>query len=195
MTAINTSLPRTPITLAEYKALPEGPPKHEFENGELITMPQPTPEHQDVVGVLRYALRAHVRRNKLGRAFMEPDLYLPDGPGYVPDIVFLATERLALYDEEDKSIHGSPDLCVEVLSTHPSRDRVDKFRVYSENKVPWYWLVDPIDLSVEEYRLTAEGYLRSASVPAGEAFTPALFPGFTVDLKKLMEANGPAASA
>jgi Uma2 family endonuclease len=157
MTTINTSLLRTRMTLAEYKALPEGPPKVEFENGELIPMPQPTPEHQDLLLEFCHALRAHVRRNNLGRAFMEPDVYLPDGRGYVPDIAYLSTANLSRYDEEDKSIHGSPDLCAEVLSTRPSRDRVDKFRVYAQNEVPWYWLLDPIELSIEEYRLTPKG--------------------------------------
>src|SRR5260370_82246 len=135
MSTLQTPTARRRMTLAEYKALPEGPAKFEFENGELIQMPRPTPEHQDVLGVSCFALRAHARRQKLGRVFMEPDVYLPDGRGYVPDIVFLSNANLALYDEQDKSIHGSPDLCVEILSTRPSRDRVEKFRVYADNKV------------------------------------------------------------
>ena len=175
------------MTLEEYKALPEGPPKYEFENGELIPMTQPTPEHQDVLVELCHAMRAHVRRHNLGRVFMEPDVYLPDGRGYIPDVVFLSKPRLALYDETTKSIHGSPDLCAEILSTRPSRDLVDKFKVYADNRVPWYWVIDPIELTIEEYRLTSTGYERTALISAGQAFQPILFPGFIVDLKKLLE--------
>ena len=175
------------MTLEKYKALPEGPPKFEFENGELIPKTQPTPEHQDVLVEICHVLRRHVRRGKLGRVFMEPDVYLPDGRGYIPDVVFLSNERLGLYDERSKSIHGAPDLCVEVLSTRPSRDLVDKFRVYAQNKVLWYWVVDPIELTVEEYQLKDGTYDRTTSVAAGEKFAPALFVGLTINLKTLLE--------
>jgi Uma2 family endonuclease len=186
---------RRRITLQEYKSLPEGPPKFEFENGELIPMTQPTPEHQDVLVEFCHELRGHVLAQKLGRVFMEPDVYLPDGRAYIPDIVYVSTANLNIYDEQDKSIHGSPDLCVEILSTRPSRDRVEKFKAYAENKVPWYWLLEPIELSIEEYRLTDAGYLRTASVLVGELFRPVLFPGLVLDLKKLMEPGATAGPA
>jgi Uma2 family endonuclease len=187
MSTIDSRTVHRRMTLEEYKALPEGPPKFEFENGEVIPMTQPMPEHQDVLVELCPAMRTHVGRHRLGRVFMEPDVYLPDGRGYIPDVVVLSEPRLALYDVTTKSIHGSPDLCVEILSTRPSRDLVDKLKVYADNQVPWYWVVDPMGLTIEEYRLTPGGYERTALIPAGQAFHPALFPGFTVDLKKLLE--------
>ena len=72
---------------------------------------------------------------------------------------------------------------------------MEKFKAYADNKVPWYWLLDPIELSIEEYRLTEAGYLRTSSVLVGEVFRPLLFPGLALDLKKLMEpgpTGGPA---
>src|SRR5206468_7332853 len=42
-TTIDTPVSRRLITLEEYKSLPEGPPKFEFEKGELIPMTQATP--------------------------------------------------------------------------------------------------------------------------------------------------------
>ena len=39
------------MTLEDLRALPEGPPYYEYEEGELILVASPTPEHQDIVGV------------------------------------------------------------------------------------------------------------------------------------------------
>jgi Uma2 family endonuclease len=185
-----TDTPR--LTLEDYRALPEGPPYYEFEEGELILVASATLEHQDIVGELLHALRQFVRQHRLGRVVMEVDVYLPDGRGYIPDLAFLATDRLRLLSPTDRKIHGSPDLVVEVTSSTPARDRVHKFRVYYDNGVPWYWIVDSNTLAIEEYHATPQGYLRTASVASGEEFRPQLFPGLTLNLATLLEAPPPA---
>lgn len=178
------------MTLEEFRALPEGPPYYEFEEGELIPMGSPTLEHQDLVGELASVQRRFVRERKLGRVCMEVDVILPDGRVYIPDVRFVSTERL---DERlghpDRKIHGAPDLVVEVTSSSPERDRVSKFRVYYENGVPWYWIVDGETLAIEEYRATPEGYLRVSSTAAGERFRPRLFPEHSIDLAALVGAE------
>ncbi len=180
------------MTLEEYRTLPEGPPFYEFEEGELIMVASPTPEHQDVVGVLWYSLWQHVRQQQLGRVIRELDVYLPDGRGYIPDLAFLSTERQHLLDPTDRKIHGAPDLVVEVTSSVPERDRVHKFRVYFDNGVAWYWIVDSTTLAIEEYHATPQGYLRTASIAAGEEFRPQLFPGLTLNLVALLGVNPPS---
>lgn len=184
------------MTMGEFQALPEGPPYFEFEQGELIEMPSPTSRHQKIVLVLSHALLSFVTRLGLGDVFMEVDVYLPDDRGYIPDVTFLSRERLHLHRAEDDKVHGVPDLVVEVLSSDPARDRVDKFAAYAANGVPWYWIVDPSDYTVEEYHLTPEGYLRTGGVRAGQVFRPRLFPGLELDLRALVEpptSPGPAA--
>jgi Uma2 family endonuclease len=181
------------MTLEEYRALPEGPPFYEFEEGELILVASPTPEHQDIVGELSHALRQFVRQQQLGRVFMDVDVYLPDGRGYIPDLSFLSTDRLHLLDPTDRKIHGSPDLVVEVTSSTPARDRVHKFRVYYDNAVRWYWIVDSDTLAIEEYHATPEGYLRTASIAAGEEFHPRLFPGLSLNLTAVLGVTPPFA--
>jgi Uma2 family endonuclease len=185
-----TDTPR--LTFEDYRALPEGPPYYEFEEGELILVASPTPEHQDIVGELSHALRQFVRQHRLGRVVMEVDVYLPDGRGYIPDLAFLTTDRLHLLNPSDRKIHGAPDLVVEVTSGTPARDRVHKFRVYYDNGVPWYWIVDSNTLAIEEYHNTPQGYLRTASIASGEEFRPQLFPGLTLNLATLLEAPPPA---
>lgn len=124
------------LTLEEFRAMPEGPPYYEYEEGELILVASPTPEHQDVVGVLWHVVWQYVRQHQLGRVVREVDVYLPDGRSYIPDLSYLSKERMHLISAIDRKLHGSPDLVVEVTSTAPARDRVHKFRVYYGNGVP-----------------------------------------------------------
>jgi Uma2 family endonuclease len=180
------------MTLEEFRALPEGPPYYEYEEGELILVASPTPEHQDIVGELSHALRQFVRQHQLGRVVMEVDVYLPDGRGYIPDLAYLATEHLHLLNPTDRKVHGSPDLVVEVTSSTPARDRVHKFRVYYGNGVPWYWIIDSNTLAIEEYHATPQGYLRTASIAVGEQFQPQLFPGLVINLAALLGVEPPA---
>jgi Uma2 family endonuclease len=174
------------ITFEEFRSLPEGPPYYEFEEGELVMAASPTPEHQDIIIELGYTLRQFVRQHQLGRVFMEVDVYLPDGRGYIPDLAYLSTDRLHLLSATDRKIHGAPDLVVEVTSSLPERDRVHKFRVYYNNGVPWYWIVDSTTMAIEEYHATPQGYLRTASIAAGEEFRPQLFPELMINLTALL---------
>lgn len=183
---MTVTAPKQQATLADFERLPEAPPYYEFENGEILQIPSPTPEHQDIVSELSTTTRRFARANQLGRVFMEVDVYLPDGRVYVPDISFLTSEHLDCLSPIDRKIHGVPDLCVEIISQNENRDRVTKFRVYHRNGVLWYWLIDPLTLVIEEYRLTSEGYARSASVDAGEVFSPGVFPSLQINLADLL---------
>lgn len=185
------------MTLREFSALPEGPPNFEFEDGEVIRVPSPTVDHQDVVQELGHKVWQHARQRRLGRACMGVDVYLPDGRVFIPDVSYLSREHLHLLSAEDQKIHGVPDLVVEVTSSDPDRDRVHKFRVYFENGVPWYWIVDGETLAIEEYRATPEGYHRVASVAGGEDFRPRLFTELVINLAQLLGLNAspPASSS
>lgn len=181
-----------PATLEDFERLPIAPPYHEFEEGEILLMASPIPEHQDIVREAGSVAFQYVRKNNLGRVFTEVDVYLPDGRVYVPDICYLTTEHLNYVSPINRKIYGAPDLCVEVVSQDEGRDRVKKFKVYLGNGVLWYWLIDPITLIIEEYRLTGDGYLRTASVAAGEAFAPGVFPGLEINLAELLGVTPPA---
>ncbi len=176
------------MTLEEFFAIPEGPPKVELEEGELIVTAQPHGRHQTVLMRLAYAIDNHTIQIKLGRIWPEIDVHLPgEARVYVPDLVFLTTEHLDRFSDEDGRIHGMPDLVVEIISPSTERrDRTTKFRVYQQVGVPWYWLIDPDSLIIQENKLTPEGYLVAQSIAPGEAFTPGLFPGLSIDLAALM---------
>jgi Uma2 family endonuclease len=184
---VMTTTDRPTVTLEEFRALPQGPPFYEFEEGELILVTSPTLRHQDILAELDHIVRRLARERNLGRVGMEVDVHLPDGRVYIPDLTFLSIGRLDLLDSRDGKIHGSPDLVVEITSSDPERDRVHKFRVYYENGVPWYWIVDGETLAIEEYHATPDGYLRTASVAGGEEFRPRFFAGLSINLAALID--------
>jgi Uma2 family endonuclease len=175
------------MTMAEYRALPEGPPYYEYEKGKLILMPSPTSIHQDVILELAHRVKHFAREHHLGQVFVSVDVYLPDEEhGYIPDLSFVSTAHSSIHSSDDLKLHGAPDLVVEVLSTDPERDRVEKFRVYYNNGVRWYWIVDPERLTIEEYHAAPEGYVRTASIMSGEEFKPGLFEGLVINLATLV---------
>lgn len=176
-------------TQAEYRRLPEGPPYYELEDGELIEMVRPHGQHQVLIGELYASLSAHARRERLGKVWPEVAVYLTPRHIYIPDLSFLLTENLGRFDD-DVAIQGPPDLVIEVTSrSTASRDKAQKLRAYHRAGVLWYWLVETESLLITEYRHTPDGYLVNQIVPSGDVFSPALFPGLTLNLVELAGAS------
>jgi Uma2 family endonuclease len=70
----------------------------------------------------------------------------------VPDILFLAKERLGLL--RHAHIEGAPDLAIEIVSPDSqSRDWRDKYNDYENAGVREYWVIDPASQRVEAYSL------------------------------------------
>jgi len=179
---------RVRMTKEEFLRLPEGPPDYEFEDGEVVPLARPHSRHQEVSLEIASVLNPHVKKNRLGRIWQEIDVELTETKTYIPDLAYLSADHIGRHSEEDGRIHGAPDLVVEILSPSTiSRDTLSKLRAYFEAGVPWYWMVDPESLGIAEYHATPEGYLRTASMEAGQVFRPGLFPGLEIDLKRLTE--------
>jgi Uma2 family endonuclease len=175
------------LSLADFDALPEGPPDYEFEGGRLIDLPRPHARHQAILRELSAELTMYLRSHRTGICWPEIDVQLSRRRVYVPDLVFLSQDRRGRYSVDRGRVIGAPDLVVEIVSpASASRDRVAKFNAYREAGVFWYWLIDSQSLAIEEYRLMPEGYLAVARVAAGEIFRPQLFPELGVNLAELM---------
>ncbi len=183
---------RRKVTIDEFRAIPEGPPYFEFEQGELIPMASPNRQHQEILLNLSFALRRHLTVHKTGRFWIELDTELPNNRIYVPDLVYLSADHLNRLSDADGKIHGVPDLVVEIVSPHSSgRDRVVKFNAYLDAGVPWYWMVDADALVIEEFHNVAGRYVRTAGAAKGEAgrevFQPEALPGLEIDTRALLE--------
>ena len=96
-----------------------------------------------------------------------------------PDILYIATDRLAIISE--RAIEGAPTPVVEVLSPSTARLARDrKMKLYAEHGVPYYWIVDPESRSVEAYTLTGAAYALAGRVTGEPAALPP-FSDLTVD--------------
>ncbi len=186
-------LPQKRITLEEFIAMGEGPPYYEFEDGLLIPrndeenpMVSPKSRHQRLMYRLTHPIDDYLISNPIGEVVMDVDVYLPDGKMYIPDITFLAANGGARIDPADDKVHGVPELVDEILSTNQGRDRVHKQRVYRRNGVTWYWIIDPNTLILEELHFQPDQPVTINTIGKGEDFQPAIFPGLTINLAKLM---------
>lgn len=87
--------------------------------------------------------------------------------------------------EDNQSCNGAPDLVVEILSPgNTRREMKDKFELYEEAGVREYWLVHPLDESVQIYVLNeAERYI--GLQPAVEVAQSVVFPDMSVELAEV----------
>jgi Uma2 family endonuclease len=147
------------MTYRDYAALPDDGKRYELYDGELVELTSPTLRHQRAIRHLVGILDRHVRTQNLGEVIPAPfDVILSETTVVQPDIVFVARDRVRVLT--DRGIEGPPTLAVEVLSPSTAvRDRGRKKALYARHGVPYLWLVDPSDESLEAYELRAAGYV------------------------------------
>lgn len=142
--------PKEVYTYADYAALPEGAP-YQLIGGKLVMTPSPTPRHQGVSVRLELKLAGHVLEKGLGMVYHAPiDVYLEETEAYQPDIIYISKDRLHIVEET--RIGGAPDMVVEILSPSTAYyDLREKFKVYARHGVREYWIVDPMERSIDVY--------------------------------------------
>ncbi len=171
-------------TYSDYARTPEGS-RYQLIAGELQEMTGPTPEHQSVVGRLFAALHAFAGGTGAGEVFMAPlDVYFSEHETYQPDIIFIGRDRLQIVGE--KKIEGAPDLVMEVLS--PSTAYFDlrhKKNIYEAAGVREYWIVDPMERSIEIHENEGGAFGRVSEFKTTGIAKSAFLAGFSVDLAEL----------
>ncbi|MBI3857680.1 MAG: Uma2 family endonuclease, partial [Planctomycetes bacterium] len=98
------------------------------------------------------------------------------------DVLFVSRKRSGLLKKD--ALHGAPDLAVEVLSPSTSIvDRNRKLALYEKAKVLEYWIVDPVNRSIEVHEFGAARRLRI--LQEGQAFESAVLPGLTLKVSEI----------
>jgi Uma2 family endonuclease len=168
------------------RALPDDGNRYEVVHGELLVTPAPRAWHQELVGRLSFALRAYLTA-------AAPELHVFASPADIswsedtlvqPDVFIVPRSEARTLDwRHIKDLR----LAIEVLSPSSTRaDRFTKRRLYQEQRIPRYWVVDgdarAVEIwtpeaafpSVERERLEwqpAEGQ-RGFTMELGELFRP-----------------------
>jgi Uma2 family endonuclease len=177
----------SPLTVADYLELPQGPPYCQLIEGDLFVAPSPNSYHQDILGNLYLALRLYLLEAKTGTVRLTPsDVQLSDLNVYQPDLYYVSKARRSVLTEQGAS--GAPDLVVEILSPKTAKlDRGIKRSVYARTGVEELWIVDPDKKRVEIYRLGESADAPVASYGVRQKFESALFPGLKISVAKVFQ--------
>jgi Uma2 family endonuclease len=142
----------SPITVHDYREMPEGPPYFQLIEGDLFMSPSPNRFHQHILGSLHLLIGPFVRKEKLGEFHVAPsDVVLSETNVFHPDLYFVSRARRSVLTEQ--GVEGAPDLVVEILSPGTARnDKGAKRKVYSRTGVGELWLVDPDASEITVYR-------------------------------------------
>ena len=122
---------------------------YELINGEVYMMARPAFNHMRIESNV-FGLFDRYLKGKRCEAFFEPNVRLSEEDQFIPDVAIVCNPEIL----NDPWIDGVPDLVVEILS--PSTARNDKFRkkaAYEKYGVKEYWIVDPLNRTVEIYHL------------------------------------------
>lgn len=150
----------TRMTARQFLMLGDDPPgvRLELVNGEIAVSPSPRPEHSRPDRRLSYILLGHIIEHDLGELLGDVDTIFGEYDVRRPDLIYYTRERQRLI-QRGRALEYPPDLCVEIVSpASRAIDRKDKFKQYAAARVPYYWILDPEDETIEAYRLSRGKY-------------------------------------
>lgn len=117
----------------------------ELLRGKIVMSPPAGWPHGSIEARISGPLGAFVRSRKLGEVFgSSQGFHLPSNDIVEPDCAFLSQARLdAARLTLHEFIRAVPELVVEIVSSKPRADEVDKRDIYESQGVGEYWIVDP----------------------------------------------------
>jgi Uma2 family endonuclease len=171
-------------TYDDYTKLPEGA-GYQLIGGDIITIPSPDIAHQEISGRLVFELHKLVHDKGIGEVFHAPtDVYFSETNTFQPDILYITKDRIDIIKES--RIEGAPDLVIEILSpTTGYYDLVHKKNTYESSGVKEYWLVDPVEKTIEVLGNSRDGFVVHTRAKGEGTVTSNLVAGFSVDLRTL----------
>lgn len=159
----------------------------EIIDGELIASPRPAFPHARATSVIRGELDPFERRSGGSSGpggwwiLFEPELHLGVDI-LVPDLAAWRRERMPVLENVAYS-ELAPDWVCEVVSPSSARvDRVRKIPVYAREQVRHIWLVDPLQRTLEVYRLEGQRWVVVSAHGDAEMVRVEPFEGLELDI-------------
>lgn len=174
-----------PITVNDYRQMPEGPPYFQLIEGDLFMSPSPKLFHQGIVFRLANILGRYLDEHPVGAAFVAPsDVVLSDINVFQPDLYFVANARKSILSEQ--GAEAAPDLVIEILSAGTEKhDRGTKRKVYARCGVKELWLVDPERFEVVVYRFAESSDAPIATLGRRQLLKSPVLPGLRLKVGEM----------
>ena len=121
--------------------------------------PYPALRHQRISQKIAWQLEELLGNCPKCQALIALDWIVNDNTVVQPDNLVICHEPTGDF------LTQAPALIFEILSPSTAqKDRVTKFRIYEQEGVPWYCLVDPENRVAKIYRLHEKQYVKQADV-------------------------------
>jgi len=176
-----------PLTVEDYRSLPEAGPRYQLIEGDLYMAPAPNRFHQEISRNLLVKLFLYLRETGAGKIFDSPfDVYLDETNVFQPDLIVVLNDRLGIFTEA--GAEGAPNLVIEILSPKTRRlDLEQKRKAYPRFGVQELWIIDPDARLTIQHRFFADGSLTTVVTPENDSLTSTLLPGFLISAAELYE--------
>jgi Uma2 family endonuclease len=165
--------------------------RRELIDGFIHLMtPAPSRIHQRILGDLHFQFRKFLYKKNCEVYFAPFDVRFPKKTGELSDnkIYSVVQPDICIVCDpsklDDKGCIGAPDLIVEIISSSTAKKDIhDKFKLYEENAVKEYWIVQPNDQTLTVFYLENGKYQHKGLYTRGSKVPVLIFDGqLSVDL-------------
>jgi len=186
---MNAVRPLESTLYEQLLALPENL-TGEIIDGKLYTQPRPKGRHNVAGSSMGASLLPPFQRGKDGPGgwwiLDEPEVhFVRDTVVVAPDLAGWRRERMPEIPE-DHRFEVVPDWVCEILSPSTAKkDRTKKLPLYANYGVAYAWLVDPLEKTLEAFRLEQGHWLLLATLTDDEPVNVEPFDAITFSLADL----------
>ena len=164
----------------------------EIIDGELIATPRPSRKHGYTASIVGSEIGPPYNMGRGGPGgwiiIGEPEIALGDNI-LVPDLAGWKKERFPA-TEDHNWISVCPDWICEIVSPGSIRiDRVIKMGLYSQHRVPHFWVIDPTNKTLEVLGNEAGRWVILGTYAEDDKVRAEPFPAIEIDLRSLWLEN------
>lgn len=167
----------------------------ELIKGKIYAMsPAPSKKHQFILGNLHLILGNLYKKSSCKVCIAPFDVKLVNNKLSTPDNqifsvvqpdIFIVCDNSKL---QQQACHGAPDLVIEILSPGNSKKEMGvKFDLYEENEVLEYWIVEPLNETLQIYSLQNGKYIGLKPFTVDDKIKSLLFPELNFEIKEVFD--------
>lgn len=175
------------LTIDDLDALPDDDNRYELFEGELFVSRAPSISHQRVLGNIYALIRTYLEQNPVGEVLLTPGVIFDQFNSAIPDAVFSSRQHINEIVSGERIVKA-PELVIEIVSPgkeNARRDREVKRQVYGKHGVKEYWIADPLNRSLEIYRLKRHNLVLAETLMDEDILALSVLPGFKCQTRQI----------